>query len=453
MIRNLRYILVFLFAMLLLPKLSGAATGTSEIPLTDIQGHWAQQAIEKVVALGLDKGYEDHTFKPNQPVGNLDAITMLLKGSGYNEQISKLKKTKKSAPSAYPVPIYQNYMDFAVQQNLLPQQMLQNFKYDNAINRVQLASILAKTFYLTGSGAALKFSDTQTIPQQYLTDIQAVVQRGLVSGYPDGTFRPLHTVSRAELAAICSKLYDQGWLQVDSKRLVEGWVAGVAQGKNGWEIQLNSLQGSNKVVANLHCKAYFQGQSLGIQQLVNYRIVGILDDRKKLAYVDLLERRNFSPVQSEVYGSYLRHAEGEPVILTVKNMLNDEVDYPIAWDAEIADEKSKSKGKKDLLKKVKQGQFVKLGLTSGGTIKEMTLLEVKNITGEVDRIDRALYLVEKGSGSSKKYVPDHFWGWDFGRFVDKEGEEIGSIRVGDKVKIFYIGEPFYERVLEIQKQN
>lgn len=452
MFRSLRCMLVLLLAVTFMPAFSWAVSSSSEIVLSDIQGHWAQRAIEKVVAIGLDKGFQDQTFKPNQPVGNLDAVTMILKGSGYNEQIAKLKKKRNSPPSAYPVPTNQNYMDFAVQQKILPQGMLQNFKYDNPINRAQLATVLAKTFYLVGNEVSLNFTDTKTIPQTYLADIQAVVQKGLMSGYPDGTFRPFNTVSRGELAAIMSKVYDEGWLQVDSKRLVSGWVAGVTQGKNGWEIQLNSLKGSQKVVATLHCKAYFQGHALNIQQIVNYRLTGILNEKKRLAYVELLERRNFSPVQNEKYGSYLRHAEGEPVVLTVKNLINEEEDYPVAWDAQITDEKSKSKSSKDLLKKLKEGQFVKLGLTSGGTIKELTLLDVKTITGVVDSVDRALSLERKGSGSSKKYVPDHFYGWDFGRLVDKEGDEIGSISPEDKVKITYIGEPFYERVLEIEKQ-
>lgn len=96
-------------------------------------------------------------------------------------------------------------------------------------------------------------------------------------------------------------------------------------------------------------------------------------------------------------------------------------------------------------------QFVKLGVTSGGEVKDITILDVKTITGKVASLDRKLRLESKTS-NSKKYVPDEFWGWDSGRLVDKDGEEISKIEVGDNVKIYYIGEPFYERVLQIQKQ-
>ncbi|GAB6180257.1 hypothetical protein JCM14036_15760 [Desulfotomaculum defluvii] len=415
----------------------------------DIQKHWAKSAIEKITAIGLLAGFEDSTFRPNQPVNCLEAITSVLDGAGYTAQIKKIKRAKNSV-SAYRVPAQQNYVDFAVQQNFLSPAMLNKFQHDKPISRGELAYLLAKALYLEAPGENIVFKDSMNIPSDYLPAVQALSQLKIMSGYPDATFRINDSVTRGEFAAIQGKLYDQGWLFVDAKRKVSGWIAGVAEGKNGLSVQLNSLKGTQKIVANTNCKVYWQGHPMELQQCLNYRLEGILDSKRKLAYVELIERRNFSPVQREVYASYLRQAVGEPVFITVKDLLNEEVDYPVAWDAEISDEKAKSKTSKDLLTKLKPGQFLKLGLTSGGTVKSLTILDIKNISSEIDRIGRALYLVEKGSGSSKKYVPDHFYGWDAGRIVDKEGKDTGDPDEKDKVKIFYIGEPFYERVLEIQ---
>ncbi|CCO09248.1 S-layer homology domain-containing protein [Desulforamulus hydrothermalis] len=442
-----------LLIMLLLPAAGWAASNqVSTADFTDIKGHWARQSIEKVTALGYDQGFPDHTFRPQQPLTLLEAVQKVLQAAGFGEQIAKLKQTKQ-ASALYAVPQGQNYINFAVQQNFLPADLLQQFRHDRPVNRGQLAVLLASALYLPPvDGGGVAFTDSQAIPPAYLPAVRAVVSQGIMSGFPDGTFRPQHQVSRGEMAALLAKLYDQGWLKTDAKRKVEGWVAAVAPGKNGLEIQINSLKGTQKITAAAGCPAYWQGHPVPLQQVVNYRVAGILDSQKKLAYLELLERRSFSPVQRDTYASYLRHAEGEPVVITVKDMLNEEVDYAVAWDAEIRDDKAKGKTGKDLLKKLKAGQFIKLGLTADNKVQSITLPEVKNITGEVDRINRALYL-KKNNRSSKKYVPDHFWGWDFGRLVDKQGNEIDSLQSGDKVKIFYIGEPFYERVLEIQKLN
>ncbi|AEF94582.1 S-layer domain-containing protein [Desulfotomaculum nigrificans CO-1-SRB] len=437
--------------LMLLPRTGWAFNTTTGGEFTDIAGHWAKPPIEKIHAIGLVKGFPDHTFRPNQPVSCLEAITVMLNAAGYSDQIAKLKRAKNAPPSPYPVPWGQNYMDFAVQQKFIPAAMLQNFQSHRAITRAELAAIIANTFYLTAPDA-VGYTDGDSIPPDYLPAVQAVSKNGLMSGYPDGSFRPQGQVARGELAAILSKLYDQGWINLDPKRKITGWIARINQVKNGTEIELNSIYGTVKVLADANCKCYYQGQLMDLKQAVNYRVEGILDSRRRAAYLELLERRTFSPVRQEVYASYLRLAEGEPVVLTVKDLMNNEVDYPIAWDASVIDEKAKGKTTgKDLLKKLKVDQFVKLGVTSGGEVKDITILDVKTITGKVASLDRKLRLESKTS-NSKKYVPDEFWGWDSGRLVDKDGEEISKIEVGDNVKIYYIGEPFYERVLQIQKQ-
>lgn len=435
---------VMLMTIFLFPQMSWAIIAPDQVDFTDVSGHWAKQSIEKINAVGLVNGFPDNTFRPDQPVSCLEAITMVMNGAGFRDQIAKVKRIKGATPSAYPVPWGQSDIDFAVKQKFIPEAVLKNFRTDRPINRGELAALLVRAFYLTGQDG---MNDDETV-------IQTVYSNGLMSGYPDGSFRPQGQVSRGEMAAILAELYQQGWIHVDPKRKITGWVSRVAQVKNGLEIEVNSPNGTQKVLANPACKGYWQGQKVELQQAVNYRVEVLLDTKRKAAYIEFLERRNFSPVRKDVYASYLRMADGEPVILTLKDLLGEEVDYPIAWDAEIIDEKSKGKATKnrDLLKKLKVDQFVKLGLTSNETIKSMSILDVKKISGKVDRVGRTLVLERKSTGSSKKYEPDEFWGWDSGRLVDKDGEEISTIKVGDSVTIIYIGEPFYERVLEIQRQ-
>lgn len=48
-----------------------------ESGLTDIQTHWAKKNIEKVVAAGRMKGYQDNTFQPDEPITRAEAVTVL----------------------------------------------------------------------------------------------------------------------------------------------------------------------------------------------------------------------------------------------------------------------------------------------------------------------------------------------------------------------------------------
>lgn len=62
----------------IIARLQDEAAGGSG-SFSDIDGHWAEAAIEKVKALNLIEGYEDGTFRPNQSLTRAEAVTMLSK--------------------------------------------------------------------------------------------------------------------------------------------------------------------------------------------------------------------------------------------------------------------------------------------------------------------------------------------------------------------------------------
>lgn len=53
----------------------GAISGTSRF--TDIEGHWAQIQIEKLEAYGIINGFDDGTFRPDEPVTRAQAAAMV----------------------------------------------------------------------------------------------------------------------------------------------------------------------------------------------------------------------------------------------------------------------------------------------------------------------------------------------------------------------------------------
>ena len=54
---------------------AGQTTGDSEF--TDISGHWAEAEIERAAALGWVNGYDDDTFRPNNPITRAEAMTLI----------------------------------------------------------------------------------------------------------------------------------------------------------------------------------------------------------------------------------------------------------------------------------------------------------------------------------------------------------------------------------------
>lgn len=49
------------------------------LPENDYESHWARDAIERAVELGLVTGYPDGTFQPDKPITRAEAAVMLLR--------------------------------------------------------------------------------------------------------------------------------------------------------------------------------------------------------------------------------------------------------------------------------------------------------------------------------------------------------------------------------------
>ena len=85
-----------------------------------------------------------------------------------------------------------------------------SFKPENTITRAELATII--TFVLGLQDAAdlaketpTRFSDVKT-NEWYTGYINIAANENVISGYPDGTFKPNNPITRAEVAAIISRM-------------------------------------------------------------------------------------------------------------------------------------------------------------------------------------------------------------------------------------------------------
>ncbi|MGI6518427.1 MAG: S-layer homology domain-containing protein [Bacillota bacterium] len=110
--------------------------------LSDVNGHWAEGAINTLVKMGVVAGYPDGSFRPEAPV-----------------------------------------------------------------TRAELAKIVARTFGYAPT-VDTKFADMEGHWAEPF--VSALDTAEVVTGYPDGTFRPSQNVSRAELATIMTRVAQLG---------------------------------------------------------------------------------------------------------------------------------------------------------------------------------------------------------------------------------------------------
>lgn len=77
------------------------------------------------------------------------------------------------------------------------------FRPDEPITRLDFTVYVSRVLELTGGSAEdLPFTDKSDIPVEFQSKIAAAHKAGIIGGYPDGSFRPEASISRAELGVI-----------------------------------------------------------------------------------------------------------------------------------------------------------------------------------------------------------------------------------------------------------
>jgi len=184
--RRLSIALVLLMVVSILPMAALAAP-------SDIEGHWAKDTITKWVEAGKASGYEDGTFKPDNPITRAEFMVLVNKSFGFSKTVS-IDFTDVPADAWYAEHVAKakaagyigGYPDGTV-------------KPGAYISRQEVAVIIAKLKNLTGNASAVdKFNDASQIPDWSKGAIGAVVEAGFMSGYPDVTFKPTDNIKRAE---------------------------------------------------------------------------------------------------------------------------------------------------------------------------------------------------------------------------------------------------------------
>lgn len=184
--RRLSIALVLLMVVSILPMAALAAP-------SDIEGHWAKDTITKWVEAGKASGYEDGTFKPENPITRAEFMVLVNKSFGFSKTVS-IDFTDVPADAWYAEHVAKakaagyigGYPDGTV-------------KPGAYISRQEVAVIIAKLKNLTGNASAVdKFNDASQIPDWSKGAVGAVVEAGYMNGYPNVTFKPTDNIKRAE---------------------------------------------------------------------------------------------------------------------------------------------------------------------------------------------------------------------------------------------------------------
>jgi hypothetical protein len=185
--------------------LIGTITAYADSPFSDLKSsNWAYQSVNAMKEKGIIEGFPDGSFKPAKSVTYGEFIKMLVSSMGY---------TNLPAPVVTPdTPPTQShwaysYYQKSVELKLFMKTELSSDKYqlDSEIPRQMMAYMISNA--LGDIDLESKYAEYKAkindIPDgnEYMYPVVKVYCTGILNGYPDGSFKPKGSLTRAETAA------------------------------------------------------------------------------------------------------------------------------------------------------------------------------------------------------------------------------------------------------------
>jgi len=181
---------LFLCLILISATITSKALFINDKILTDIDSHWAENDILTLNRIGILNGSDNKA--------NPDAL--ITRGE-FTALIVRALALENSDNSLTFADINENHIFFkeisaASSLGIINGMTDGNFYPEKRITREEIMLIISRCIE-SNTGRTPVFSDIAK-NYQYLSELVSVVSSGIISGYPDGTFRPKNNATRAE---------------------------------------------------------------------------------------------------------------------------------------------------------------------------------------------------------------------------------------------------------------
>lgn len=167
---------------------------------------WAENAVNKLFSEGIVSGDGSGYFRPKDNITREEFVKMLV----LTFDISSVSQEDMTFNDVGVDEWYYPYLQIAFQSGIVKGISKDTFGVGRLVSRQDAAALISRAMKLTGENVtdAKNFTDEAEISDYSLNSVKLLGQMGIISGYEDGSFRPLGTITRAEAA----KMLYEGWI-------------------------------------------------------------------------------------------------------------------------------------------------------------------------------------------------------------------------------------------------
>ena len=169
----------------------------------DMDGHWAENAVTEMKGKGMISGYPDGSFLPGNDITRGEFTTLFVRLLEIQGQlvVDDSRSTFVDTQGHWA----DRYIAAAEKAGFAQGLGDGSFGPDRKITRQEITTLLSRAYGLTGKATKTTFADDGDIADWAYAGVIGCAEKGVLSGYPDGTFRPGANATRAEAAALLSR--------------------------------------------------------------------------------------------------------------------------------------------------------------------------------------------------------------------------------------------------------
>ncbi|MFD2672554.1 S-layer homology domain-containing protein [Marinicrinis sediminis] len=178
-----------------------------EVP-GDALTHWSRDFIAQLMKAGIIAGFPDGTIKPKKQLTKGEFVALLVRALELPTDDPALETGYPDAKGTW-VAVE---LAAAEQVRLVSKGNGHSFEPAKGITRIEMAVMLYRAAELEkqyGQADAKVFRDTDDLTVYQRQALDVVTRLGWINGYEDKTFKPHHTLTRAEAFTVISIMYEQ----------------------------------------------------------------------------------------------------------------------------------------------------------------------------------------------------------------------------------------------------
>lgn len=394
-----------------------------DVPTT----HWAKSHISKLAAAGIVRGYVTGNFSPNNDVTQQEAIVMVIRMIGLEEEA--LAGSGDVVTGFREDAFFTKYVVKALEEKIidLAEETMAAAADDSPwgsrpATREWISKLVIRAIGEAPATGALTFADANQITPIMAGYVAKAQSLQLIAGFTDNTFKPKDPVTRAQIATILSRA--DKYIPDDPAKYVSGYIVN----RSAAALELQTTAGTLRTLTINPETLVFdeEGNALSLTELTSLTTVRVIQQNDQAYYIEVSDQ---SVQMESIEGELLAYNPGDRTVVVERTDGAMEL-FNLSANATI----SNAQGGAITMAQLKEGSDIRLQRIQGASevISIVVTREAYNASGiavaEDVNLQKREVTFNDATGATVKYPVSE------GAVITVKGEAasgLASLQFGD----------------------